>query len=146
MLMRMRLWSVQTFFRWYYRFRGGRELVEDDERSGRPKSNRTEVNIAAVADLVKNDCRIASTIIAESFNIPKTTFQKIYDRAKACIYANGAYFELKKVCVFLKCLRFFKKSVLKLLDRTVNVLNSYLQRISTKFLLLEAVATIDICS
>jgi len=23
-------------------------------------------------------------------------FQKLYDRAKACIYANGAYFELKK--------------------------------------------------
>jgi hypothetical protein len=31
--------------------------------------------------------------------------QKLYDRAKACIYANGAYFELKKkVCVFLMCL------------------------------------------
>jgi len=24
-------------------------------------------------------------------------FQKMYDCAKACIYANGAYFELKKV-------------------------------------------------
>jgi hypothetical protein len=23
----------------------------------------------------------------------------VYDRAKACIYAKGAYFELKKVCV-----------------------------------------------
>ena len=38
---------------------------------------------------------------------------------KGCIYANGAYFEWKKVCVFLMCLRFLKKSVLKLLDRTV---------------------------
>ena len=37
-------------------------------------------------------------------------FQKPYVRAKACIYANGAYFEWKrKVCVFLTCLRFFKK-------------------------------------
>jgi hypothetical protein len=42
-------------------------------------------------------------------------FQRVYKRAKACIYANGAYFEYKKVI----CLRFFKKSVLKLLDRTV---------------------------
>jgi len=41
-------------FRWYSRFRDGRELVEDDERGGRPKSIRAEVNIAAVADLVKN--------------------------------------------------------------------------------------------
>jgi hypothetical protein len=42
-------------FRWYSRFRDGRELVEDDGRGGRPKWTRTEVNIAVVADLVKND-------------------------------------------------------------------------------------------
>ena len=38
---------------------------------GRPKSTRTEVNIAAVGDLVKNDLRIASRMIAESLNIPR---------------------------------------------------------------------------
>jgi hypothetical protein len=42
-------------FRCYSRFRDGRELVEDDERGGRPKSIRTEVNIAALADLLSND-------------------------------------------------------------------------------------------
>jgi len=51
-------------FRRYSWFRDGRELVEDDERGGRPKSTRTEVHIAAVADMVKNDRRIASRIIA----------------------------------------------------------------------------------
>jgi hypothetical protein len=30
-------------------------------------------------------------------------FQKLYDRAKAYIYANGAYFEYK-ICIFLMCL------------------------------------------
>jgi len=64
-------------FRWYSRFRDGRELVEDDERGGRPKSNRTEVNIAAVADLVKNDRQIASRMRAESLNIPKTVVLRI---------------------------------------------------------------------
>ena len=59
-------------FRWYSRFRDKRQLVEDDERGGRPKSIRTEVNIAAVADLVKNGRRIASRTIAASLNIPKT--------------------------------------------------------------------------
>jgi hypothetical protein len=47
-------------FSWYSRFRDGREQVEDYERGGRPKWTRTEVNIPAVADLVKNDRRIAS--------------------------------------------------------------------------------------
>jgi len=50
----------------------GRELVEDDEIGGHPTSNRTKVNIAAVAYLVKNDCQIASRIIVETFNISKT--------------------------------------------------------------------------
>jgi hypothetical protein len=52
-------------------------LVEDDERGGRPKSNRTEVNIAAVADLVKSYHPMASRMIAESLNIPKTVVLQI---------------------------------------------------------------------
>ena len=59
-----------NIFKWYSRFRDGRELVECDKRGGCPKSTRTEVNIAAVADLVKNDRRFASIITAESLKIP----------------------------------------------------------------------------
>jgi hypothetical protein len=58
-------------FRWYSRFRDQRELVEDDESGGRPKSTRTEVNIAAVAELVKNDRKIASRMITESLTSPR---------------------------------------------------------------------------
>jgi len=64
-------------FRWYSRFQDGRKLVENDEISGHPKSTRTEVNIATVADLVKNYRRIASRMIAESLNIPKTVVLRI---------------------------------------------------------------------
>jgi len=59
-------------FMWYSRFRNGKERVENDERGGRPKSTPTQVNISAVADLVKYYSRIASRMIAESLNIPKT--------------------------------------------------------------------------
>ena len=65
-----------NFFKWYSQFRDGRQLV-DDERGGRPKSSRTEVNIAAVADLVKNDRQIASKMIVESLNIRKTVDLRI---------------------------------------------------------------------
>jgi len=41
-------------------------------RGGHPKSTRTEVNIAAVADLVKNGHSIMSRMTTESLNIPKT--------------------------------------------------------------------------
>jgi hypothetical protein len=36
----------------------------------------------------------------EEFSAP---FQKLYDRAKACICANGAYFEFKKSYVSSSC-------------------------------------------
>jgi hypothetical protein len=64
-------------FKWYSGFRDGRELVEDDERGGRPKSTGTEVNNAAVADLVKNDRRIESRMVAESLDIPKAVVLRI---------------------------------------------------------------------
>jgi hypothetical protein len=64
-------------FRRYSRNRYGRDPIEDDERDGRPKSTRTEVNIAAVDDLVKNDHRIASRMIEESLNNPKTVVLRI---------------------------------------------------------------------
>ena len=54
-------WS--NVFRWYSQFRDGRKLVED-ERGGYPKLTQTEVNIAAVAVIVKNDRQIASRMIA----------------------------------------------------------------------------------
>jgi histone-lysine N-methyltransferase SETMAR len=77
-------------FRWYSRFRDGRGLAEDGERGGRPKSTRTGVSIAAVADLVKNDRRIASRIIAESLNIPKSVVLRILkeDLGKRKLYAR----------------------------------------------------------
>ena len=61
-------WS--NVFRWYSRFwdRGAGRIWQ----RWPSKFTQTEVNIAAVADLVKNDHRMASRIIAESLNIPKT--------------------------------------------------------------------------
>jgi len=64
-------------FRWYSSVRDGRELVEDDGRGDSPKSTGTEVNTAAVAELVKNDRRIASRMIAVPLNIPKTVVLRI---------------------------------------------------------------------
>jgi hypothetical protein len=69
--------NLSKVFRWYSRFRDGRELAENEEICGRPKSTRNEVHIAAVADLVNNNCRIASRMITESLNIPKTVVLRI---------------------------------------------------------------------
>jgi hypothetical protein len=65
-------------FSYYSQFGGGRELVTDDYRSGRPKSTRTEIIIAA--DLVKNDRRIVSRMIAESLTIPRRILKEDLSR------------------------------------------------------------------
>jgi hypothetical protein len=54
-------------------------MVENDESGSRPKSTRTEVNIAAVDDLFKNDNRIASRMMTESVTIPKTVVLQILE-------------------------------------------------------------------
>jgi len=73
---------VFSFSRW--------ELVENDKRGGRPKSTRTEVNIAAIADSVKNDRRIASRMIAKYLNIPNTVAVRILkeDLGKRKLFAR----------------------------------------------------------
>jgi hypothetical protein len=93
-------------FRWYSRFGDGRELVEDDERGGRPKSTQTEVNIAAfVADLDKNDHRMASRMIAEFLNIPKTVVlrtlkEDFCSRDFYLLYDNAPAHKAASVCQF----------------------------------------------
>jgi hypothetical protein len=96
-----------NIFRWYSWFLDVRELVDDDERSDRPKSTRTKENIAAVAaDLVKNNRRIASRMIAESLNIPKTVVLRILkedfcSRDFLFLHGNAPTHKAPCVCQFL---------------------------------------------
>jgi histone-lysine N-methyltransferase SETMAR len=63
-------------------------------------------DVAEIQEAVTDDLK---KVQKEEFS---AAFQKLYDRAKACIYANGAYFDffLKKVRVFLASLQFKKKN------------------------------------
>jgi hypothetical protein len=100
--MGMWIWTAQTFCRQYSKFRDGRELVEDDESGGRPKSTRTEVNIAAVADLVKKYRRIVSRILAESLNIPKIVVRPVAFccREYFLLHDNAPAHKAANVCQF----------------------------------------------
>jgi uncharacterized Fe-S cluster protein YjdI len=69
-------------------------------------------DVAEIQEVVTDELK---KVQKEEFS---AAFQKLYDHVKACIYANGAYFELKKVM----WLQLLKKSVLKRLDHTVYVI------------------------
>ncbi|XP_018311208.1 histone-lysine N-methyltransferase SETMAR-like [Mycetomoellerius zeteki] len=58
-----------TVYQWHERFRSGRESVEDDERSGRPSTSKTDENINK--DIVVNDLglrRVVAKLVPKELN------------------------------------------------------------------------------
>ena len=70
-------------YRWYARFRDGREDVKDDARSGRPSNGRTGENVESVRRLLIEDRRTTLQIIADRLNIGKETGRRIVTRETA---------------------------------------------------------------
>jgi hypothetical protein len=54
---------------WHRRFKHGREVAQDDQRSGQPKTERTDTNVDRVRTLVLSDRMVGVRLIAEEFNI-----------------------------------------------------------------------------
>ncbi|XP_011055427.1 PREDICTED: putative uncharacterized protein FLJ37770 [Acromyrmex echinatior] len=58
-----------TVYEWHKRFRSGRESVEENERSGRPSTSKTDENINK--DIVVNDLglrRVAAKLVPKELN------------------------------------------------------------------------------
>jgi hypothetical protein len=58
---------------WHILFKDGRENVEDNERSGRPRSQRTDENVEIVRCLVHSDKRLSIRAMAMQLNLNKET-------------------------------------------------------------------------
>ena len=61
--------SRTRFFEWHRRFKEEREEVEDDHRSGRPSTSRTDENGERVRQKVRNDRRLSVRIIADELGM-----------------------------------------------------------------------------
>ena len=57
---------------WFTRFRDGREDINDDEHTGRPKSVFTENSIEIVREFIKNDPKSSLKFMESEFNMSKT--------------------------------------------------------------------------
>ena len=62
-------------------FKAGTFSVEDDTRSGRPKTSVTKANIAAVKIMVKQDARLYVKDIASCTGISEGSVQTILKKA-----------------------------------------------------------------
>ena len=69
--------SRAIVYRWYARFRDGREDVKDDARSGRPSTARTDENVESVRLPLTEDRRTTLQMIAHRLKIGKETVRQI---------------------------------------------------------------------
>ena len=98
--------SRAIVYRWYARFRDGREDVKDDARSGRPSTARTDENVESVRRLLTEDRRTTLYMIADRLNIGRETVRRILTedlgKRKTCarFVPHALTTEQKQECVF----------------------------------------------
>ena len=61
--------SRTRIFEWHKRFREGREDVEDDPKSGRPTTSRTNENVERVREKVRSDRCLTVRMIADELSM-----------------------------------------------------------------------------
>ena len=69
--------AYSTVKKWVAEFKRGRESVEDDARSGRPRTSTSDVQIDAVRNMVLADRRVTIQHIAETLGISFGSVQTI---------------------------------------------------------------------
>lgn len=69
--------SRARVFEWHKRFYEGREEVEDDERSGRPVTVRSDENVQKINGIVRTDRRLSIRMIADMVNTNRETVRQI---------------------------------------------------------------------
>ncbi|KOC62943.1 Putative uncharacterized protein FLJ37770, partial [Habropoda laboriosa] len=58
-----------SIFEWHKLFKEGREQVENDHRSGRPSTSRSDQNVRKVKEILDTDRRLTIRLIAEELEV-----------------------------------------------------------------------------
>jgi len=69
--------STTQAFRWHKMFSEGRNIVEDEQRSGRPSTTLTSDNTARVRELVRSDRRLTVSVIADEVHVNREAVRRI---------------------------------------------------------------------
>ena len=64
-------------YKWFERFRNGCELVEYEERLGRPSTSKTQENVERVSEMIRSNRRLTIREISEDLNISYGSVQNV---------------------------------------------------------------------
>ena len=64
-------------FHWHKMFSEGRNIVEDEQRSGRPSTTRTSDNTELLRELVLSNRRLTVKMIADEVNVTREAVRRI---------------------------------------------------------------------
>jgi len=64
-------------FHWHKMFSEGRNIVEDEQRSGRPSTTRTSGNTERLRELVRSNRRLTVKMIADEVNVTREAVRRI---------------------------------------------------------------------
>jgi len=68
-----------SVFEWHRQFKEGREDVQDDPRSGQPKTQRIDANVDRIRTLVRSDRILGVRVIAEELHMNRETVRQIVE-------------------------------------------------------------------
>ena len=69
--------SRTQIFEWHKRFKNGRKEAEDDSKSRRPSTSKTDHNTVRVKQLVRNDRNLTVRMIEEELGLNRKSVRKI---------------------------------------------------------------------
>ena len=115
------------FFEWHRRFKEGREEVEDDHRSGRPSTSRTDENVERVRQNVRSNCHLTVGMIADELGMNNERVWRIITKDLG----------MRKICA--KMVRTLLNEGQK--ERRVQVCQDILEQLETEPNLLKRVAS-----
>ena len=69
--------TMKTVYKLFERFRNGCDAAEDEERSGRPSTSKTQENVERVSEMIRSNRRLTIREIAENLSICYVSVQNI---------------------------------------------------------------------
>ena len=61
--------TMKSVYKWSERFRNRYESVEDEERSERPSTSKTQEKVERLSEMIRSNSRLTITEISEDLNI-----------------------------------------------------------------------------